>query len=271
MNGCSAILMVWYLLTTAINPTRSLASLSTRLIMEVKHFAEGSTEPPLQPGNIYLYSMRFCPYAHRAHLALNAKNVSYEPIYINLSSKPKWYLDKFPAGRVPALWYKNELLYESLLLADFINEEFPGNALYPSEPVKKLKDRMLIEKFSSVPSAFYKVAMVEFNTENFTSLINHLVEIEKELVSRGTKYFGGDKPLMVDYMIWPWFERLDVLSYLYGSEAKIPTEKIPNLVNWTSLMKKDEAVKKHFAPAEVHGKHFKLRKENNPGAFNLAV
>lgn len=35
---------------------------------------------------------------------------------------------------------------------------------------------------------------------------------------------------MVDYMIWPWFERLDALSILYGSEAKIPPEKYPKLV-----------------------------------------
>lgn len=237
----------------------------------VKHFAEGSAEPQVQPGKIYLYSMRFCPYAHRAHLALNAKNVSYEPIFINLASKPKWYLDKFPAGRVPALWYNNELLYESLLLADFIDEEFPGTSLYPSEPVKKLKDRMLIEKFGPVAGVFYKVAMGEFNNENFLSLINSSVEFEKELESRGTKYFGGEKPLMVDYMIWPWFERFGSLPVLHGSEAKLPTDKIPKLIEWITLMKDQEAVKKHFAPPEVHSEHFKLRKQNDPAAFDLAV
>lgn len=36
-------------------------------------------------------------------------------------------------------------------------------------------------------------------------------------------------------------------------------------------MKNDEAVKKHFVPAEVHGEHFKLRKQNDPRAFALAV
>lgn len=42
---------------------------------------------------------------------------------------------------------------------------------------------------------------------------------------------------MIDYMIWPWFERLDLLAVLYGSEAKIPTEKIPNLVRFAHLYK----------------------------------
>lgn len=30
---------------------------------------------------------------------------------------------------------------------------------------------------------------------------------ENELSRRGTTFFGGDQPAMLDYMIWPWIER----------------------------------------------------------------
>ncbi len=59
-------------------------------------------------------------------------------------------MELFPAGRVPALFYKGDILYESVLLADFLNEEFPENPLHSSEPVKKFKDKLLVENFGKV-------------------------------------------------------------------------------------------------------------------------
>lgn len=38
---------------------------------------------------------------------------------------------------------------------------------------------------------------------------------------------------------------------------------------WISLMKSNEAVKKHFASAEQHAQHFVLRKKNDPDAFDF--
>lgn len=30
--------------------------------------------------------------------------------------------------------------------------------------------------------------------------------------NKKTKYFGGDSITMIDYMMWPWFERLEVFG-----------------------------------------------------------
>lgn len=35
---------------------------------------------------------------------------------------------------------------------------------------------------------------------------------------------------MIDYMIWPWFERIQSLPHLYDDTAKLPSEKFPTLV-----------------------------------------
>lgn len=47
---------------------------------------------------------------------------------------------------------------------------------------------------------------------------------------------GCNKPHMVDYMIWPWFERMEALPVLYGSEAQIPVDRFPNLVLFIYLL-----------------------------------
>lgn len=41
---------------------------------------------------------------------------------------------------------------------------------------------------------------------------------------------------MVDYLIWPWFERFPVIPILYGDIAKIPEDRFPTLVTLVSLM-----------------------------------
>jgi hypothetical protein len=41
---------------------------------------------------------------------------------------------------------------------------------------------------------------------------------------------SGDKPGMMDYMIWPWGERLGVLKSVAGEKFVVPKERFPKLV-----------------------------------------
>lgn len=46
-------------------------------------------------------------------------------------------------------------------------------------------------------------------------IVDGMERFERELASRGGRYFGGPhKPGMLDYMIWPWCERADLLKYV---------------------------------------------------------
>ena len=55
--------------------------------------------------------------------------------------------------------------------------------------------------------------------------------LEKTLKGRNTKFFlGNERPGLVDYMIWPWFERLEGMTKLRpGSE--FPVTQLPMLVS----------------------------------------
>jgi pyrimidodiazepine synthase len=44
--------------------------------------------------------MRFCPYAQRVHLVLDAKGIAYHTIFINLTEKPEWLTEKSPLGKL---------------------------------------------------------------------------------------------------------------------------------------------------------------------------
>lgn len=34
----------------------------------------------------------------------------------------------------------------------------------------------------------------------------------QDLANKKTKYFGGDSITMIDYLMWPWFERLEIFG-----------------------------------------------------------
>lgn len=54
-----------------------------------------------------------CVLLQRVHLALAAKKVDAEVIWISLQKKPEWYLEIFPKGEVPLLEQDGKRLAES--------------------------------------------------------------------------------------------------------------------------------------------------------------
>jgi len=53
-------------------------------------------------------------------------------------------------GKVPTLELENgDLIYESLVTADYLDEVYPNNPLNNSDPLKKAQDRMLIELYGN--------------------------------------------------------------------------------------------------------------------------
>lgn len=78
----------------------------------------------------------------------------HDTVFIHLLNKPEWYLDISPAGRVPALVYDGKFLCESLLLADFLDEQYSEPPLWNCSPLQKIVDKIFIESFGKVNISF---------------------------------------------------------------------------------------------------------------------
>jgi pyrimidodiazepine synthase len=75
----------------------------------------------------------------------------YDVVNINLQEKPEWYFLKNPLGKVPALETESgDCIYESLIIADYLDEIYPQTPLHSRDSMQKAKDRILIERFGSV-------------------------------------------------------------------------------------------------------------------------
>jgi len=58
-----------------------------------KIFVLGSEKPAEVESQARLYSMMYCPFAHRIRLVLSLKDIPHDIVNINLQSKPQWFLD----------------------------------------------------------------------------------------------------------------------------------------------------------------------------------
>jgi len=76
-------------------------------------------------------------------------------VFVNLKNKPDWLLERNPLGLVPVLEYKGNIVYESAVCNEFLEEAFPGSstgthALMPSCPYERAAMRLLMLKIDKV-------------------------------------------------------------------------------------------------------------------------
>lgn len=197
----------------------------------------GSTKPELpEDGVPRFFSMAFCPFSHRVRLMLAAKHIEHHKIYVDLIEKPEWYKDFSPLGKVPALQLTGvkdqPTLVESLIIAEYLDQQYPQTRLFPTDPLQKALDKILIERFAPVVSAIYPVLTCNPNApkDAIPNFENALDVFEVELGKRGTPYFAGQHIGIVDYMIWPWFERFPSMKINTEQKYELDTQRFEKLV-----------------------------------------
>ncbi|KAH8322037.1 hypothetical protein KR059_000874, partial [Drosophila kikkawai] len=225
----------------------------------------GSAKPVLpDDGVLRLYSMRFCPYAHRAHLMLNAKKLDYHTVFINPIEKPEWLGEVSPLLKVPALHVVTEKgqpsLIESLIIAEYLDDKYSQNPLLSKDALKRAQDKILLERFNGITNAFIKILMQNTGLDDFWTALDIF---EEELTKRGTSFFGGDNPGFVDYMIWPWLERLALIEYLLKDNYTFDEKRFAKMAQLIFLLKEDEAVKGFYATPEQHQEFWRGRQAGN--------
>ncbi|MGB6007376.1 glutathione transferase [Castellaniella sp.] len=86
------------------------------------------------------------PYAMSAYVALAEKNVEVELIKVDLAHHAQHhpdYLKLSITGKVPTLVHDRFALSESSAIAEYIDEIFPGTALYPRDERERARARQV--------------------------------------------------------------------------------------------------------------------------------
>lgn len=237
--------------------TGSFRWIQSYILSETKHLGPGSDCPPRRPDVLRLYSMKLCPFAQRTRLVLAAKSIPHEVVNVNLKTKPDWYLSLYAAGKVPALERDGSFVPESLVTSELLEELHPEPALYPADPWQRAADRAMVEAFNPVIATLYQMYYYSDNPEKIEELRGKFSEniqpLSEELARRGTPFFHGGRPGMLDLMVWPWMERLAAFCEVCRSPQLLTTDASDQgLSGWVSRMLSDRAVQRCLTSFEDH-------------------
>jgi RNA polymerase-associated protein len=167
-----------------------------------------------------LYSGAIDILSHRVRIVLAEKGVSYEVMNVETRSKPEDLLELNPYGSVPTLIDRELVLYESNIIAEYLDERFPHPPLMPVYPVARAKARLIIYRFDREWTPLIrklesgKVNDVRASVKELTNFIVQLVPL-----FNSSAYFMGDEFTLVDCCIAPVLWRIPVWGLTFS-----PTE-----------------------------------------------
>ncbi len=181
-----------------------------------------------------LVSHHLCPYVQRAVITLLEKDIPHQRTYIDLSNKPDWFRQVSPLGKVPLLKVDHEVLFESAVICEYLDEITPGS-LHPADSLMKAKHRAWIEFGSSILNTiagFYNATTADAFEQKRLDLVDKFTWIEHHW--QGELYFAGDEFSLVDAVYGPIFRYFDVLDTIADFQVFAIT---PHVRNWRQALR----------------------------------
>lgn len=187
-----------------------------------------------------LISFKLCPFVQRAVIVLKQKQVAFDITYIDLNNPPEWFTQLSPLGKVPVLKVGKDVLFESSVIQEYVDEITPPS-LQPADPLTKAKNRAWIAFGGDV-------IMAQFQMTNATSkdaylaqkasMMSNLQRLEAE--HSGGAFFNGADFTLIDAAYAPVFMRMEWLSKLVKEDF---LADLPKLRKWSDGLLAMDSVK----------------------------
>ncbi|MCI4663451.1 MAG: glutathione S-transferase family protein [Neomegalonema sp.] len=182
---------------------------------------------------LHLVSHKTCPYVQRAIISLLERGVEFERTTIDLANKPDWFLKISPLGRVPVLIVDGTPIFESAVIAEFLEETLPS-PLHPADPLERAHHRAWIEFGGSLMIDNYIMSTTKERTEfdaRKTALIEKLGRFEAEIQNK--PFFSGERFALIDASLAPLFRSFVIPDQIDGMDL---LAGYPKLAAWREAL-----------------------------------
>ncbi len=198
---------------------------------------------------IKLYDFGPSPNCQRVEIALHEKGLSYdiEPVDLRKREQKKPdFLKLNPYGKVPVIVDGQRVLFESCIINEYLDEQYPTPPLMPKDPYKRARIRVLTDyglnyfqpQYWAIRGELYVKKeegerdwkLIEETTQELRGLLLYL---ENEI---GDKTYFMEEFTLLDIALVPRFLRMESFGVL-------PATSIPRLGAWLQRMKERPSVK----------------------------
>ncbi|EKX43090.1 hypothetical protein GUITHDRAFT_153349 [Guillardia theta CCMP2712] len=209
-------------------------------------------------GNNVLYAKRGqhdgilgdCPYTHKAQMAMKAKDLQYEVCLVNLSDKPKWFLELNPKGTVPTyVTAEGKILTESDDIIQWCDLQEPKDFKMFQRPGGDEVWNVAKEVFPAF-GEYMKNKDVSRNDELKAKLDAKLAALDSFLKGRNGPLLLGEQISAEDCKLTPQLYHISIAVPHYVKYDAL--EKYDNIKKYlNSAMQTDAFKKSAYTPETV--------------------
>ncbi|TFI59851.1 glutathione S-transferase family protein [Sphingomonas parva] len=191
-----------------------------------------------------LVSHPLCPYVQRAAIVAAEKSIPLERVTIDLANRPDWFLRASPNGKVPLLLVDGAVLFESAVIAEYLDDISEGSLL-PADPLRRAGHRAWIE-FASATLADIGALYSAVDEASFEAvrlaLIARFQRVDRIVAG---PWFSGGTFSLVDAAFAPVFRYLDAFETLAALRL---ADALTRVSSWRCGLRARQSVRQAVAP-----------------------
>jgi RNA polymerase-associated protein len=168
-----------------------------------------------------LYSGMTDPYSHRTRIVLYEKDVECHIEFIDTANKPRELAELNPYNQAPVMVDRDLVLYESLIINEYLDERLPHPPLMPVDPVNRAKARLMLFRFDRDWYSLFPE--IEGGDKKAATRARNIIRDGLTVISpmfKNQAYFLGEEMSLVDCSLAPVLWRLEHFGIVLPRQAK---------------------------------------------------
>jgi glutathione S-transferase len=196
---------------------------------------------------IILYDAVPSSNSDRVKIALHEKGLPYDRVTLDLAKKEQKrpeFLKLNPYGKVPVINDAGKVLFESCIINEYLDEQYPNPPLMPKDFYLRGRGRVLVDyglNYTHEPYWALRGEMLKKESERDLTVmeekretLRNLLQYLEDALGEGSYFLGGIS--LTDIDIVPRFLRIES----YGA---LPSPSLPRLSAWLQRMKTRPSVR----------------------------